>query len=116
MRRLHEVTSSNASNVSDENPPVDIDVTNTPNLTYKNVQHTPVEMVVSNTLTSSNDPNATSRVEMINSHNVSNENLEHTRTSTSPRIICRKSKVLINIDENILKPTHDKMLEKLKKM
>ena len=36
MRRLHESASSNASNVSNENLPIDIDVTNTPNLTNEN--------------------------------------------------------------------------------
>ena len=43
MRRLCEGTSSNASNVSDENPPIDIDIVNTPYLTNKNVQHIPIE-------------------------------------------------------------------------
>ena len=35
MRRLCEDTSSNASNVSDENLPIFIDVIDTPNLTNK---------------------------------------------------------------------------------
>ena len=59
-------------------------------MTNENVQHTPIEIIVSNTLTSYNVPNATSHVEMINSHNVSNENIENACTSTSPRIIHRK--------------------------
>ena len=37
MRKLCEGTSSNASNVSDENVPIDIDIANAPNLTNKNV-------------------------------------------------------------------------------
>ena len=54
-------------------------------------------------------PNVTSQVEMMIAHNASNENIEHACTSTSPRIIRRKPKFLIEIDENILKPMHDKM-------
>ena len=51
MRRLCEGASSNASNVSDENLPIDIDVTNTPNLKNESVQHTPIEMIVADHLT-----------------------------------------------------------------
>ena len=109
MTRLCKGTSSNASNVSDENLPIDIDVKNTPNLTNKNVHHTPIEMIMTNTLMSPYDPNMTSQIEMINAHDVSNENIEHACTSTSPRIIYRKPKFLIDIDKNILKPVHDKM-------
>ena len=111
MKRLHEGTSSNFSNISDENIPIDIDVENTPNLTNKNVQHTPIEMIMTNILTSPNAPNETSQVEMMNAHDVSNKNIEHACTSTSPRIIHGNPKFLIGIDENILKPMHDKMLE-----
>ena len=66
-------------------------------------------MIVANTLTSPDAPNVTSQVEMLNAHDVSNENIDHACTSTSPRIICRKPKFLIDTDENILKPLHDKM-------
>ena len=69
-------------------------------------------MIVTNTITSPNTPNVTSQVEMMNSHNVSNKNMENAHTLTSPRIICRKPKFLIDIDENTLKPMHDKMLER----
>ena len=41
MKRLREGTSSNASNASDENIPIDIDVENIPNLRNENVQHVP---------------------------------------------------------------------------
>ena len=51
MRRLPDGASSNASNVSDQNLPIDIDVTNTPNLTNKNFQHTPIEMIMKSTPT-----------------------------------------------------------------
>ena len=50
-----------------------------------------------------------SKFEMMNSNDVSNKNIEHGHTSKSPRIIHRKPKFLIDIDENILKPMHDKM-------
>ena len=53
--------------------------------------------------------NVESLVDMMNAHNASNENIEHVPTLTSPRIIHRKPKFLIDIDENILKPMHDKM-------
>ena len=112
MRRLREGRSSNASNVSDENLPIDTDVTNAPKLTNKNVQHTPIEIIVTNTLMSRNAPNATYQVKMMNVHNVSNKNIDHEYTSTSPRINHRKPKFLIDIDENILNPMHDKMLER----
>ena len=72
MKRLCEGTSSNASNVSDENLLIDIDVANAPNLTNENVQHTLIEMIVTNTLTLHDAPNATSQVEMMNAHDVSN--------------------------------------------
>ena len=69
-------------------------------------------MIMTNTLTLPNAPNSTSQVEMMNAHDVSNKNIEHTSTSTSLRIICRKLKFQIDIDENILKPMHDKMSER----
>ena len=78
----------------------------------KNVQHTPFEIIITNKLTLPNSPNATSQVEMMNAHNVSKKNLLHARTSTSPIIILKKPKFLIDIDENILKSMHDKMLER----
>ena len=64
---------------------------------------------MTNTLTSPDAPNVTSQVEIKNAHDVSNENIEHAYTSKSPRIIHRKPMFLIDIDENILKPMHDKM-------
>ena len=62
MRRLCEGTSSNASNVSDENLPIDINDANTPNLKNENIKHTPIVMIISNTLASPNAPNETSQV------------------------------------------------------
>ena len=67
---------------------------------------------MTNTLASLDAPNVTSQVEMMNAHDVSNGNIEDTFTSTSPIIICIKPKFLIEIDENIVKPMHDKMLER----
>ena len=87
MRRLCKGTSSNASNVSDENLPIDIDGKKAPNLINKNVQHTPIEMIMTNTLASPDALNLTSQVEMMNAHDVSNENIDHTCISTYPRII-----------------------------
>ena len=43
MRRIRQGTSSNASNVSDEN--VNVNVIDTPNLANENVQHKPIEMM-----------------------------------------------------------------------
>ena len=48
----------------------------------------------------------------INAPNSSNENVEHATVLTPPRIIRRKPKFLIDIDENILRPMHDKMSER----
>ena len=62
MRRLREGTSSNASNIRDEKLPIDIEITKAPNLTNKNVQHTPIEMIMTNTLMSPDVPNVTSQV------------------------------------------------------
>ena len=107
IRILHEGTSSNASNVSDENLPIDIDVKNTPNLTNKNIQHTPIEMIMKNILTSLDAPNVTSQVEMMNEHDASNENIDHACTSTSHSVIHRKLKFLIDINEYILNLVHD---------
>ena len=58
-------------------------------------------MIMKNTPMSPNAPNATSQVEMMNAYDVSNKNIEHVHISTSPRIIYRKPKFLIDIDENI---------------
>ena len=69
-------------------------------------------MIMTSTLTSPNAPNVTPQVEMTNAHNVSNENIEHVHTSTYLRKIHRKPKFLIDIDENILKPMHDKISER----
>ena len=112
MRGLCKGTSSNTSNVSDENITINIEVENTLNFPNENVQHTPIELIMINTLTPLDAPNVTSQVEMMNAHGVINENIEHVYTSTSPRIICRKPKFLIDIDENILKPMHDQMSER----
>ena len=69
-------------------------------------------MIMTNKLVLPDAPNAESQVEMMNAHDVSNQNIELVHTSTSLRIICRKPKFLIDIDENILKLMHDKMLER----
>jgi hypothetical protein len=77
------------------NVPFQFDVINEQNAHNENEnhQHTPIELMG------------------IDAPNSSNENVEHATVLTPPRIIRRKPKFLIDIDENILRPMHDKMSE-----